>query len=185
MLPYKTVCILIAGNGMGAGKSTFANLLMTTLASSRSILTHIALPIKLIASNVIGWNGNKDEKGRDLLQGIGELGRKYDQNCWARWIKDFYLPSCSNYPFDFVIIDDFRYPNERDVFQSSILYDTVTVRIMRNTAIRNGHISEESLDDYQFDYIIDNNGDLYDLERKAFFLSAEIISRFNKEMKND
>ena len=37
--------------------------------------------VKAVAK-FMGWNGEKDTKGRKLLQGIGNLGREYDNDAW-------------------------------------------------------------------------------------------------------
>ncbi len=60
-----------------------------------------AAEIKCIAETM-GWNGEKDTRGRKLLQDLGSIGREYDRQCWI-----------NRMPTDRpVIIDDLRYINE-------------------------------------------------------------------------
>jgi len=69
--------------------------------------------------------------------------------------------------FDFKLISDLRFKNEMDAFQDEDLR-VITIRVEREmdrTALENEHESEKDLDDCKyFDYIVDNNGTLSDLE---------------------
>jgi hypothetical protein len=119
----KTACIMISGK-MGSGKSLSAKYLMDMLGELHltGAVTPLALPIKIIATKYLGWDGKKDEKGRKLLQTLGtEVGREYNSNCWVSYLVDQYVPSLEFYPLDFIIVDDWRFPNEYDYVQC--LYD--------------------------------------------------------------
>lgn len=54
----------------GAGKDTFAKYLAAELEGrNQSVLvTHYADVLKYICKEYLGWNGNKDEFGRAMLQ---------------------------------------------------------------------------------------------------------------------
>ena len=66
--------------------------------------------------------------------------------------------SKSKQPF---IIDDIRFKNEYLSFS-----DAIRIKIIRNNEVSSLHISEHDVDDLNFDYIIENNGNLDDLYKK-------------------
>ena len=66
---------------------------------------------------------------------------------------------------DVVIISDYRFPVEKEVFQEldEERYQVITVNVInRNCDTRDSHISENALHDEVFDYELDNTdkGDL-------------------------
>ena len=60
-------------------------------------------------------------------------------------------------------ITDMRFPNEYDIIKSK---GGILIRINRPGVPQNDHPSETSLDNFKFDYVIDNNGTLEDFEKK-------------------
>lgn len=60
------------------------------------------------------------------------------------------------------IITDVRFPNEYDAIKSK---GGIIIRVNRNESeiITNKHVSETALDDYHFDYVINNNSDIDNL----------------------
>lgn len=151
----RTVFVLISGKA-GVGKTTLGEYLTKKLSSIKGITvlhTAFAYPLKRIATSVFGWDGNKDSKGRRLLQVIGtEAGREYNENIWVKKTLDFALTS-SIFPPNFVIIDDWRYPNECTYIEDQKVHDVITIRVEApNREILKGtpeynHISETSLPD--------------------------------------
>lgn len=101
-----------------------------------------------------GWNGKKDEEGRKLLQYTGDnLKSRYGQDYFANII----LEEIDESDADIIIITDWRYENEYKIIKSK--YDVVTVHINRIGLVPNDtHSSENSLDNFNFDYIIINSG---------------------------
>lgn len=55
----------------------------------------------------LGWDGKKDERGRRLLQGLGQTLRAYDPDFWIK--KADFNPVKVDTP---VFIDDLRFQNE-------------------------------------------------------------------------
>lgn len=103
---------------------------------------------------------------RDIMQLLGtEVGRSIHPNIWvnamfANWSDQ-----------DHWILTDVRFPNEAEAIKSR---GGVVIRVNRQDLLRLGHIdidehpSEVALDNYSdFDYIIDNNGDMEQLIKRV------------------
>lgn len=95
----------------GAGKSTLAKELKRQLEAKGQTVAVIpfAEPLKKLCAHY-GWNGEKDEAGRRLLQKVGAAFREYDVDTWAKaWAK-----SVNAQHADVILCDDIRYKNEVD-----------------------------------------------------------------------
>lgn len=103
---------------------------------------------------------------RELLQKLGTEAMRngLHPNTWVNALMSEFIPySARGSQYEEVaskwIITDTRFPNEAQAIKKR---GGVVVRI--NRGIDNGsHPSETALDDYPFDYIIDNNGSIEDL----------------------
>jgi len=185
----KSACIMIAGK-MGSGKTLAAKYLMDMIRELHLIgaIIPLALPIKTIAKKYIGWDGEKDEKGRKLLQILGtEAGRTYNPDCWVSYLINKYIPDLESFPLDFVIIDDWRFPNEKDYIENDPVYAVYTIRLYRGKkettqrimGILTNHPSENSLPEYpnEYDYSIDNNYDKEFLENELSLILDDILKK--------
>jgi hypothetical protein len=105
-----------------------------------------AAEIKAIAKTM-GWDGQKDDRGRKLLQDIGSAGRAYDPWMWV-----------SKMPTDQpIIIDDVRFLNEAEAIKDA---GGITVRIIRPGMTAMNHESETEQRYIVADYTLINNEDL-------------------------
>lgn len=142
----------------------------------RVLITHYADYLKFICKNYFGWDGNKDETGRSILQKVGTTFRDYDENFWVdqiitvlRLFEDLR---------DIVILSDCRYKNEIEAMKSA--FDTTVFRIER-TNFDNGlteeqkqHKSETDLDDYKVEIVIKNDGTIDDFNKKVREVIKEV-----------
>lgn len=161
--------ILISGK-MRHGKDTFANELKKQLEENnkRVLIVHYGDYLKYCLKEYYGWDGIKDEKGRTLLQHFGtEIVRAKDENFWVDTVAR--LISAIKEEWDYVLIPDVRMPNEIDRIYDFFSWDEITtVRIERwidpntpytdptSTRAQREHYSETALDNYAFQYIIEN-----------------------------
>lgn len=167
--------IMISGKS-GHGKDTVAQMMKKNLEAKnkRVLIVHFADLVKHYAHDYYGWQGQKDEEGRALLQKIGtEMMRKYYPTYWAEIIGKFIAVAGYWNEFDYCIIPDWRFKNEFTTvyLHNSKINKTYRLRVnrenYRNPAMTDeqfNHISETELDDTDFDWIIENNGDLLALE---------------------
>jgi len=132
----KTLVVLLSGKA-GAGKTYISNILQSKFEKMglNSIRSAFAIGIKEIATRYIGWDGIKDEKGRKLLQTLGtEVGRVYDPDCWIKYMLSK-LENSSRYPYDVIIVDDWRFPNEYEYFKDDPSFSVVKIRIIPQNTV--------------------------------------------------
>lgn len=154
------------------GKDTAAAMIAEYLENKgkKVLITHYADLLKFICKNYFGWNGDKDEKGRTLLQYVGtDVVGKQIPEFWAEFIVSVlkFFPG----QWDFVLIPDCRYPWEVSTMEKN--FDTVVLRVERPgfesnlTEDQKKHASEIMMDDYPFDAVLYNDSDLDTFKEKV------------------
>ncbi len=161
-----------------SGKSTSREVLMDLIEEKfkRYTPVHIsfAAPLKKIATEVFGWDGDKElyfpmtgdidtpipDKGRQLLINIGQGFRAIRPTIWAdlaaKEIDDL-VKNHSTTDFIFVI-DDLRFQNEMKVLEK-YGENFIRVKMERGSAIEVNDISEKDLELFSnWDAVIYNNG---------------------------
>ena len=150
--------ILISGKAE-VGKTTAANIIKYYLCGigKRAAIVPYGQYVKDTAKMIFGWDGQKDENGRQLLQWWGtDVVRKKNENFWVNTVMR--LAAVLDGEIDYLIIDDCRFPNEVELWKHE--YGCLTLRIERpghENALNDEqrkHPSETALDDYEFDVTI-------------------------------
>lgn len=164
------------------GKDTTANLLKEELESKdrKVLIAHYADLLKYLCKTYFGWNGEKDEAGREILQYVGtDIIREQNPDYWVRFLREFL--SMFEDEWDYVLIPDTRFPNEIDEMRR-VMEDTIHVRVVRPnfestlTPEQQQHISETALDDTIPDLYIHNDDDLEKLKNiVSVLVRAEAI----------
>ena len=191
--------ILISGKAQSS-KDTSASFMKSYLESKgeRVLITHYADLLKYICKTFFNWDGNKDEIGRSILQHVGtDVVREQNPDYWVHFtigIIDLFKDE-----WDYILIPDVRFPNEVEEMVDSFGRDyemdnygricseknniVKSVRITRQgydngmTWEQLNHPSECALDDYEFDYYIDNNGTIEELEIKMKDLVDKLMNK--------
>ena len=164
--------IVINGSGT-SGKDTLIEI-MVSILNKNIIIKNISTidPIKKIAKN-IGWNEKKDNKVRRLLSDLKDAMTRYN-----------------NFSFNYV-------KNEIDMLKESLEYlifvhvreskeiekiveyydDIVTLLIRRPNNKNFDNHADEDVENYCYDYIIENNGTLDNLKESivCFLEDIEMI----------
>ena len=174
--------ITISGHA-GSGKDTAANQMKPAMESEgkKVLIAHYADLLKYICKMFLGWDGNKDEAGRNMLQRIGtDIIRNKNPNYWVDFV-EFVIESLYEYgKWDYVIIPDARFPNEISRLTEDG-FSVTHVRIVRDkdTGILNkaqkNHASETSLNEVIPDFILKNYGTKEDFEKKIIKWTKEFI----------
>ena len=176
--------VLISGKA-GHGKDTFA-LYFKEIAEQdgkKVLIIKYGDILKYVLRQYYNWDGNKDEAGRELLQRVGtDIFRVNNPDTWVNCVIEIVKGFGSTY--DYVLVPDVRFPNEINNWMGSYM-DFSTVRINRYnsdgtlfdnqdlTTEQKKHISEVALDDYIFDYVV-NNFELEELKQKAEEIYEEV-----------
>lgn len=182
----KIICI--SGHAQN-GKDTTAQYMKEYYESdgSRVLICHYGDLVKYICEKFFGWDGEKNDAGRTLLQRVGtDVIRSQQPGYWV----DFIASMLRFFPdeWDYVLIPDARFPNEIDGLRDAG-FDVTHVRVVRDnpgwvsplTEEQQNHPSETALDDYEYDYIFYNRYDLEALMWGVCGLAIDIdISRTNK-----
>lgn len=187
MRTRKTIVILISGKA-GSGKSTVGDL-VTKKISMLSPLTvfrySFAGPLKEIATKYVQWDGQKDEGGRKLLQELGRVGRDYNKDTWVKLMLKRIDETEDLLPYNFVVVDDWRFPNELAFLQNEPMFEVVKVRVIGHQVSMPGNtasdVSENSLPegaDNLYDYVIENRSDISELDNKVDEMLSSITKQY-------
>ena len=159
---------LISGKAQN-GKDTAAGIIKKYLEekNKRVSIIHYADLLKFICRSYLNWDGEKDEKGRELLQYVGtDLIREKEPDMWV----DFVIKMLGFFEdeIDYAIIPDCRFPNE--VRKMKSCFDTIHFKVVRPnfksplTVEQQNHPSETALDNYIPDRFLINAGTIDDFK---------------------
>jgi hypothetical protein len=163
--------IILIGGRAQAGKDTVANFLKDKLLG-RTLIIHNADYLKYICKQYYGWDGQKSDKGRSVLQYIGTALVRQKKDMATYWVErtcDIIKIFWDRY--DYFIVPDLRFLNEVYYTKSRFPYNVMTVKIVRPnfdnglTEEQKNHLSEVDLDGFEFDATIMSNSGIDRLER--------------------
>lgn len=161
----KVICI--SGKAQH-GKDTTAKILKAALEgrNNKVLIFHYADLLKYLCKEYFGWNGEKDDEGRTLLQYVGtDIVRAKDPSYWVNFAVTFF--KLFEDQWDYILIPDCRFPNEVNTMETH--FDTIHLRIVRpyfNSPLseeQKKHPSETALDGYTYDYKLINDATVKDL----------------------
>lgn len=157
----------------GSGKSAAARYLVDQWRFAR---LGIADPIKA-AARTLGWNGNKDEPGRRMLQRLGDIARERDPDSLIRIFRSHVaqLDSTTN-----IVVDDVRLQPE------AVALHALSFSVVRITGRAgdlgdaSAHITEQ-IDDIDFDCSLWNGDSIAALRISIDHLLATLSDNRNPE----
>lgn len=153
---------IINGSG-GVGKDAFVNFVSeiapTINYSSVSRIKEIA--------KIIGWNGEKDEISRKFLSDLKILTTNYCDLSYKDMIKKIQEFENNNL-FKYLFLH-IREPEEIKKIKLEIKTLTCKTILIKNDSIKHikSNMADENVFNYNYDYIILNNGTLDELKGKA------------------
>lgn len=157
----KKIVIIINGKG-GVGKDTVCSIASNFFkVSTISAIT----PIKEIAANY-GWHGEKDNKSRKFLSDLKRAFVEYN-NLPNRYLeKEYQIFKASDKDILFVHI---RERDQIDAFKKSIDIKCVTMLVkspyIENNNYQYGNTSDDSVDEFCYDYCYKNETDIENLPK--------------------
>lgn len=151
--------IIINGTG-GSGKDTFV-----TMCSKYAKVMNISSvdKVKEAAKILVGWNGEKDEKSRKLLVDLKQLSIEYNDYPLQYIKEQFEKFLKSNNEFLFVHI---REIDEIEKIKNLLNAKTLLVKNPRVKIITSNN-SDKNVYNYTYDFVVENNGSLEELEQQA------------------
>lgn len=174
--------VLLTNGKIGSGKTTLVNNLLIHYSNTHCTLEkNFAHKLKSIAHELYGipWtllNGTQQDKStltefvkcprhanpnnafaqyytvREILQLLSDDVKQYDPHAWTKYLVKEILESDSG----FILIGDWRFPHEFDFLNETPDLEVKTLKLTRKSGQQSNHNSETSLDNFQFDMIIDN-----------------------------
>ena len=172
--------VILIGGKARSGKDTLADLLIDALEKQGKKVCKIQVGqyIKYYAMKYFGWDGQEETKPRDLLIELGTevIRKKIDPDFHIdRLIQDIKVLS---YFYDTFIVSDIRFPVEIEKPKKEF-DNVISIKMIRNSDELNetqkSHITETGLDSFNsFDYVIENEGTLEELQQKAIDILKEI-----------
>ncbi|MDR1560318.1 MAG: hypothetical protein LBS84_11605 [Clostridiales bacterium] len=165
--------ILISGKAQ-YGKSSTADILEKHMkrAGYRVLQINFADYVKFVCAKYYGWDGEKDERGRHTLQYVGtDIFRARDENYWVDAVIRFTRVVWPDN--DFILIADWRFPNEYTRWAENDINNVLKVRVYRPgfdnglTPEQKNHPSETGLDNFPMDYELTATN-LTGLERECY-----------------
>lgn len=160
--------ILINGTG-GVGKDTFVEICQRMVKQDEILNISTITPVKEAAA-ILGWNGIKDTKGRKFLSDLKDLATEcYDLS--ANYISKIVEESKnSNVKAIFIHV---REPEEIGRFQEMFNANTLLIKNKRVKPIESNH-ADRNVENFFYDYTIDNDEGILELTRKAADFLREI-----------
>jgi hypothetical protein len=150
----KPIILCICGKARH-GKNTFADILKE---QSKKNILQIAYAdyLKYVARKYFGWDGQKDEKGRTLLQQLGtEDARANNPDVWVDTVIG--LVKAIGHKYDYIVTTDCRFPNEINRWEEEG-FTVYAIHVERPkfdnglTEEQKSHESENALNSFDFDY---------------------------------
>ena len=147
--------IFILSGKAKSGKNYVADIISDYYKNSIQI--SYAYYLKQYVKKISNWDGLEETKPRTLLQTLGiDLIKKIDKELLIRRVmEDIKVYS---YFFDVIIVTDARLKEE--IIIPKNLFNCITIRINGKdndlTLEQKNHITETDLDNYKFDYVINN-----------------------------
>jgi len=174
-----TQFICISGKAQH-GKDTTASIMYKEMTESgkKVLIVHYADLLKYICKTWFGWNGEKDDFGRTLLQKVGtDVVRNKRPDFWVDFVLD--MVNLFENEWDYIIIPDTRFPNELYKLKNSG-YPMTHIRVVRTdfesplSLEQQSHISETALDNEVPDIFLINEGTLEQLVRDVHELVKQL-----------
>ncbi len=168
---------IINGSG-GVGKDTFVELVSTELNNKlkkfHTVVNFSSVDkVKEIAKK-IGWNGKKTERDRKFLSDLKLLTSEYCDMSFKsvkNKVNEFFEDKESRFLFLHI-----REPKE--IQRAAKEFNAKTILIVRD-AIKHitSNMADENVFNYEYDYIIENNGTKEELNNKAKdFVKGETVN---------
>lgn len=164
--------IIINGSGT-SGKDTVVEMVKANFGRYKNIYNVSSIDMIRKAAKILGWTGSKNEKDREFLHNMKMLASEYNDHSMC-----YMLSQLATFEDPFIGFFHIREPEEIAAFKN-IIYNTptpvVTILVQRDCIKKFDNYADSNVGNFQYDYIIENNGTKYDLECKVVKLFSKFI----------
>jgi hypothetical protein len=136
--------------------------------------------VKKIARKHFGWDGTKSEEARLFLSELKLIWNEYNNGPFQYMAKKIAKHYRKLKEDEKNTVIYFIHCREIDEIQKLVaLYQgkCQTILIKRNYIIVPDNKSDRNVENYSYDYIIENNGDLFELENKAKCFVSDLTKK--------
>ena len=156
-------------NGYGkVGKDKFSELCMKH--HKNSINWSTVDEVKKILKNNFGWNGEKTNKSRKFLSELKRIWTEYNNGPFLDIVNKISKNQFKLNDYDkndFIYFIHCREPQEIEKFVNEYKDNCITVLLKRENINIPDNDSDKNVNNFNYDYIIDNNGTIDDLDKLA------------------
>ena len=153
----------------GSGKDTLATLLNKCIPTTKYSIIDLVKQSAL----TLGWDGGKTEKDRKFLSDLMDLATAYNDSPYkdvCAIVSDFK----NDYIETEILIIDMRDPKDITRAVEDFGANTLLIRNPKVAEIESNH-ADANVENYEYDYIIENDGTLDQLEKVAKMFCCDII----------
>jgi hypothetical protein len=157
-------------NGVGtSGKGTFVDFVSKYIQAHKYSIVDLSKE----AAKVLGWDGGKSEKDRRFLSDIMDLSTEYNDAPFKD-VSSIVVDFKNNRIETDVLFIDMRDP--KDIARAVEIFGAETILIENPNVgkIESNH-ADANVRDYEYDYIIENDGTLEQLDKVAKYFAREVI----------
>lgn len=171
--------VIINGSGT-AGKDTVVDIVDEKVYNT-FIYNISSIDRVRSAAEILGWRGCKGENDREFLHQLKMLASKYYDHSFHYMFFQYehYNKMCGNLLGKHLIgFFHIREPEEIEKFKQSIQESgghVLTMLVKRDNIDKFNNDADKNVENYQYDYVIENNGTLEDLERSVVRLFNNIL----------
>ena len=163
--------VFITNSVGGSGKDTWASLLNKYV----SVYKYSIVDLPKQAAKLLGWDGGKTEKDRKFLSDIMDLATEYNDAPFRdvlSLVTD--LKNNKDFPKVEVLIIDMRDPKDIARAVETFGAETILIRNPNVADITTNH-ADRDVENYEYDYIIENDGSLEQLDKVAKLFVCEVV----------
>lgn len=171
--------IIINGHG-GCGKDTFVKF-FTEFAGEKFVLNISTVDYVKEIAHQIGWSGEKDNLSRKFLSDLKDMTTYWADKPFRDVKKktQIFYDTLVQYGVEnngFVFIHC-REPNEIKRLQQQISFPNYSLLIRRATQENYGNHADDDVENYEYNYIIENSSTLNVLQKEAEMFYKELTKK--------
>ena len=169
--------VIIINGSSQTGKTNFSRFFKKNYKHKCVIWSTID-KVKKVSKRNFGWDGKKTEEARKFLSELKRIWIEFNNgpfNDMVNKISNHQSKLNDKDKKNFIYLIDCREPYEIQKFVDKYGNDCITILLKRDDREVPNNLADKNVNNYNYDYIIKNNGDKKGLELNATNLIKKII----------